>query len=112
MGLYTWWDNIVLFRFFSMVRDVTIDGFWFCFSFLIKVIHYRCNVTVGVCDIHYMTESMWTPVCRTSQSKIMGINMELVPPLLLLKPPLFWEGFPLDVGTLLRGLASIQPQEH
>jgi hypothetical protein len=24
----------------------------------------------------------------------------------------FWEGFPLDVGTLLLGLASIQPQEH
>uniref|UniRef100_A0A4W5PQS1 Zinc finger SWIM-type containing 6 n=1 Tax=Hucho hucho TaxID=62062 RepID=A0A4W5PQS1_9TELE len=27
-------------------------------------------------------------------------------------PPLFWKGFPLDVGTLLRGLASIQPQER
>jgi hypothetical protein len=25
---------------------------------------------------------------------------------------LFWEGFPLDVGTLLWALASIQPQEH
>jgi hypothetical protein len=26
---------------------------------------------------------MWTPACQTSHSKIMGINMELVPPLLL-----------------------------
>jgi hypothetical protein len=56
-------------------------------------------------EIHYMTKSMWTPVLRISHSKIMGINMELVPPLL-------WEGFPLDVETLLRGLASVQPQEH
>ena len=40
-----------------------------------------------------MTKSMWTPARRTSHSKIMGINMELVPPLLLLQPPLFWEGF-------------------
>ena len=29
--------------------------------------------------LHYMTKSMWTPVLRTSQSKIMAINMELVP---------------------------------
>jgi hypothetical protein len=42
----------------------------------------------------------------------MVIDMELLPPLLLEQPPLFWEGFPLDVGTLLWGLASIQPQEH
>ena len=33
--------------------------------------------------IHYMTKSMWTPAIRTSNSKIMDINMELVPPLLL-----------------------------
>jgi hypothetical protein len=26
------------------------------------------------------------------------------------QPPLFWEGFPLNVGTLLWGLASIQPR--
>jgi hypothetical protein len=58
---------------------------------------------------HYMTKRMWTPVRRTSHSKIMVINMELVRPL---QPPLFLEGFPLDVGTLLQGLASIQPQEH
>jgi hypothetical protein len=25
--------------------------------------------------------------------------------------PLFWEVYPQDFGTLLRGLASIQPQE-
>jgi hypothetical protein len=49
---------------------------------------------------------------NTSHSKIMGINMELVPPLLLKQHPLFWEGFPQDDGTLLRGLCSIQPQEH
>ena len=30
-------------------------------------------------EIHYMTKSMWTPAHRTSHSKIMGINMELVP---------------------------------
>ncbi|KAK6297583.1 hypothetical protein J4Q44_G00321660 [Coregonus suidteri] len=46
-----------------------------------------------------MTKSMWTPARRTSHSKIMGINMELVPPLLLKQPPLFWEGFPLDVAV-------------
>ena len=61
--------------------------------------------------IHDMAKSMWTPACRTSNSKIMGIHMELVPPLPPQQPPLFWEGFPLDVGTLLQGLASIQPQE-
>ena len=32
-------------------------------------------------DIHYMTKSMWTPARRTFHSKIMGINMELVPSL-------------------------------
>ena len=32
--------------------------------------------------VHYMARSMWTPVLRTSHSKIMGINMELVPPLI------------------------------
>ena len=54
---------------------------------------------VGFLD--YMTKSMlWTPARRTSHYKTVGINMELVPPL----------GFPLDVGILLRGLASIQPQ--
>jgi hypothetical protein len=50
-----------------------------------------------------MTKSMWKPARRTSHSKTMGIN------LLLYQPPLFWEGFPQDVGTLLQGLASIQP---
>jgi hypothetical protein len=55
---------------------------------------------------------MWTPVFHTSHSNIMGINKELVPSLLLKQPPLIWEGFPVDVGTLLRGLASIHPQEH
>ena len=49
--------------------------------------------------IQYLTKSIWTP--PTSHSKIMGINMELVPTLLLQQPPLFWEGFPLDVRTLL-----------
>jgi hypothetical protein len=33
--------------------------------------------------LHYMTKSMWTPARRPSHSKIMGINMELFPPLLL-----------------------------
>jgi hypothetical protein len=50
--------------------------------------------------------------CRTSHSKSKGINMELVPSLLLQQPLLFWEDFPLDVGTLLQGYASIQSQEH
>ena len=57
--------------------------------------------------VHCMTKSMWTPARRTSHSKIMGLNMELVPPWL---PSLFWEVFPLDVGTLPQGLASIQPR--
>ena len=30
-------------------------------------------------DIHYITKRMWTP-CQTPHSKIMGINMEFVPP--------------------------------
>ena len=34
----------------------------------------------GWLKIHYMTKSMWTPAARTSHSKIMGINMEFVPP--------------------------------
>lgn len=33
--------------------------------------------------IHYMTKSMWTFACRTSHAKVMGINMELLPVLLL-----------------------------
>jgi hypothetical protein len=32
----------------------------------------------------------------------MGINMELVPPLLPQQPPLFWDCFPVDVGTIDR----------
>ena len=61
-------------------------------------------------QIHYMTRSTWTPACPSSLSKIMGNNMELVPPLAFVTAStLFREGFPLDVGTLLRGLASIQP---
>ena len=32
------------------------------------------------CVQHYMTKSMWTTAHRTPHSKIMGINMELVPP--------------------------------
>ena len=59
-----------------------------------------------------MTKSMWTPARPTSHYKIMGINMELVPTLLLQQPPLFLEGFQQDVGTLLQGFAYIQPQEH
>ena len=43
--------------------------------------------------VHDMAKSIWTPARPTSHSKIMGINMELVPPLLLQQPPLFWEGF-------------------
>ena len=34
--------------------------------------------------IHYLTKSMRTPARRTSHSKITGINMELLPPLLRL----------------------------
>jgi hypothetical protein len=57
--------------------------------------------------LHYMTKSMWAPACRTSHSKIMGINMDL----LIKQPPLFWEGFPLDVGTLLWRLGvTIHPK--
>ena len=45
-------------------------------------------------------------------SSNISFQMHVVPPLLLQQPPLFWEGFPIKVGTLLQGLASIQPQEH
>ena len=33
--------------------------------------------------VHYMARSMWTRARQTSHSKVMGIIMELVPPLLL-----------------------------
>jgi len=68
--------------------------------------------TAAIYYILYMAKIMWTPVRPTSHSKIMGVNMVLIPLLMLQQPPLFWEDFPLDVGTLLRGFASIQPQEH
>ena len=63
-------------------------------------------------NLHSMAKSMWTPTHPTSHFKIMGIHMALVPRLLLKQPSLFWEGFPLDVGTLLQGFTAIQPQEH
>ena len=59
-----------------------------------------------------MNTSMWTPARGTSHSKIMGIKKKLVHRLLQQQAPFFWEGFPLDDGTLLPGLVSIQPQEH
>ena len=65
--------------------------------------------SVELYNIHYMTKSVWTPACRTSHSKIMGINMELVPPCCYKNSLHFWEDFPKDVGTLLWKLASIQP---
>jgi hypothetical protein len=54
---------------------------------------------------------MWTPARRTSHSKIMGIR---VGPSFadITDYTLLWEGFPIDLGTFLWGLASIQPQEH
>lgn len=33
--------------------------------------------------LHYLAKRMWTSARRTSHFKLMGINMELVPPLLL-----------------------------
>jgi hypothetical protein len=62
--------------------------------------------------VHYITKSMSTPARWTPHYKIIGINMEVVSLYLQQQPSLFWEGFPLDVRTLLRGLASIQSQEH
>ena len=44
------------------------------------------EVRTASLDIHYMAKSMWTPACPTSHSKLMGINMELVTPLLLQQP--------------------------
>ena len=43
-----------------------------------------CILNQRLCDttkhhIHYMAKSLWTPARPTSHSKIMGINMELVP---------------------------------
>ncbi|KAK6303711.1 hypothetical protein J4Q44_G00261650 [Coregonus suidteri] len=48
-----------------------------CFS---KVIRTIAGELTSVHQLHYMTKSMWTPAHRTSHSKIMGINIELVPP--------------------------------
>uniref|UniRef100_A0A8C7R1T0 Cohesin subunit SA n=1 Tax=Oncorhynchus mykiss TaxID=8022 RepID=A0A8C7R1T0_ONCMY len=53
---------------------------------------------------------MWTAARRTSHSQILGINMELVSPFAAITASTLREGFPLDVRSLLRGLASIQPQ--
>jgi hypothetical protein len=33
-------------------------------------------------DVHYIAKSRWTPARQTSHSKILAINMELVPLLL------------------------------
>jgi hypothetical protein len=52
-------------------------------------------------NIRYMTKRLWTPAHRRSHSKMMGINMELVPPLLLQQSPVFPNDFPPDVRTLL-----------
>jgi hypothetical protein len=59
-----------------------------------------------------MAKSMWTPARRTSHPKIMGINMELVHHFAAITASVLLGRFPLDVGILLLGLASIQPQEH
>jgi hypothetical protein len=64
-----------------------------------------------------MTKSMWTPARRTSNFKIIGIKMVLVPPFAAVTASILLELTAsilqsLDFGTLLRGLASIQPEEH
>ena len=56
-----------------------------------------------------MTKSMGTPARRTSHSKIMGMNMKFVPPFVATSVSTLL-GRLSDVGTLLLGLASIQPQ--
>ena len=60
-----------------------------------------------------MDNSMWTllrtPACWTSQYRMIGINMEVVPTLLLQLPLLFWGSFWIDVGTLMQYLL---PMSH
>ena len=52
-------------------------------SLLVLVeVFWRMCMAMDV-KIHYITKGMWTPARGTSHSKIMGINRELVIPLLL-----------------------------
>ena len=51
------------------------------FRYTTYSIHLLSTMSIHpITYIHYMTKSMWTPACRTSHSRIMGINMDLVPP--------------------------------
>uniref|UniRef100_A0AAZ3RVF1 Exocyst complex component n=1 Tax=Oncorhynchus tshawytscha TaxID=74940 RepID=A0AAZ3RVF1_ONCTS len=81
----------------NLLLTRTLSG---CLQNLIKKPHIGLTEVQYI--IPYMTKSMWTPARPTSHSKIMAINMESVLP-----PPLYWGGFLLDVGTLLRELAFI-----
>uniref|UniRef100_A0A0E9VEC9 Uncharacterized protein n=1 Tax=Anguilla anguilla TaxID=7936 RepID=A0A0E9VEC9_ANGAN len=56
------------------------------------------------------TQTSHPCACRTSHSKTMGINMELVSVAIAASTVL--EGFPLEFGTWQQGFASFQPQEH
>ena len=84
----------------AITKDAKSRGLSVCVSLSLSFLSRTLSLSVCVC---MYVHSMWTPACRTSHSKIMVINMDL---------PLFWEGFPLDVGTLLLRLASIQAQEQ
>ena len=46
-----------------------------------KGLRFFSQVLVGY--VHYMAKGMWTHARQTSHSKIIGINLDLVAPLLL-----------------------------
>ena len=69
----------------QMAQQVSNRGqvAWFMAKMAQQLSSGKWQVWYGMAErIHYMAKSMWTPY-PTSHSKIMGINMELVPLLLL-----------------------------
>ena len=61
---------------------------------------------------HYMAKSMWTPACRTSHSKNIDINMEMVPPFAAITASTPLGKLSTRSWSITEGLDSIQPQEH
>ena len=57
-----------------MIIDLVLD------ILLTEVRVCKCMCVYVCVYTHYLAKGMWTPARQTSHSKIMGINMEWVPP--------------------------------
>jgi hypothetical protein len=76
-------DDTVVYA-IAPTADKALSEFHSAFIALQKAfVELKLVLNAGKNQVHYMTKSMWTPARRTSHCKIMGINMELVHPLLL-----------------------------